>query len=381
MNIIKVILSNIDMIYESCNDIIKSKEFANMMCGNKVSYLYDTAKIELNIENINTYEYAMLKIFSNGNISDFICTEEFSRSYISNTYPELFNSGKIGDALNDIEAYMNEGHDIYKVVPFGFTNIGKCCVKFSGNSIIHFLGTDPVINFKKYMENDQLKDYKEIEDDLKNDIQEKFINTFYTFMEKYICEKDIISEYGLYTKIIQPEYLRLNTPSLIDVSNTNLYASAISRPQSFKSDIEQYKLSEYYNPDKLNDTVVTFRLKVRMNHFIKLINLLKISNIKYHTNLLIAYEKSVVEIRKVIDNYDVISAVAYIRSSLEKDCNDLRKYINTTPCSNISMILSFSLKETFELVNKKNSITKDKYLYEILEIIINNLSVIHNSLV
>ena len=388
MNISKIKLSNIDLIYNICDDVIRSKEFSNMSCGNKVSKLYSMSKIEVNIEDINYYEYIILKVFSQGNISKFKETDCFSRKYISNLYPELFEDGKIGDALNDIESFKDKGNDIFSVLPFGFSKIGLCSVSFSGSNLIHFLGTDPVIKFRKYIVSEEdginhLKEYHEIKDDIIQEMRSAFNNTFYSFMERYICEKDIISEYGLYTKIIKPEYLQLNNPVLIDVSSINLYASSLTSPQFFNSDIESYKLSSLYDIDKILDVKVTFRLKVKMNHFLKLMDILKPSNIKYHTNLLMAYQQGIdnSKISDITDDYDMMTATSYIVNNINNKCNDLRKYMNTAPYSKISMILSFSLRETFSLVNTKEKIKDDTELVTILSKLINNLSVIHDALI
>lgn len=281
MRINKIEILNLDILYKTITTLQNNDDYKNLLFTNEFNQVLNQLVINLDLSDINKFEYIYLKRFSS-DISKFN-NNKIDKDYVSTNYWDIYNESikPLLYLLNDIK---NDNYDIDKlnILPLGLYS-SDVKISLYGSALANIITYTPHIFFIKATkgkcidENKKfIEDYNIYTEDLNSFIISEFIEKFYKYIIDSINTIDLPSSF-----FIDENFYNRNSNNLITLSSLYNREITFDFLNDNSTDINN-KLKEYTNSSResnLKDTRINFIVNSSLNSFVDLINLLPVDRI------------------------------------------------------------------------------------------------------
>ena len=219
MKINKIEILNLDILYKTITILQNNDDYKNLLFTNEFNQVLNQLVINLDLSDINKFEYIYLKRFSS-DISKFN-NNKIDKDYVSTNYWDIYNESikPLLYLLNDIK---NDNYDIDKlnILPLGLYS-SDVKISLYGSALANIITYTPHIFFIKATkgkcidENKKfIEDYNIYTEDLNSFIISEFIEKFYKYIIDSINTIDLPSSF-----FIDENFYNRNSNNLITLSS------------------------------------------------------------------------------------------------------------------------------------------------------------------
>lgn len=367
-------------------DIFKSSSVSDKFAKDEdIQELYDSMSLQFNVGDITRCEYFFLQKYSNDNISGFhdirtINNEDELKIHMSLFNNVLFKSTKSSDIVETYHSIKSAdkfiGKPISDLLPFGFSEYGGCTVMFTGLNLAHIIGLGFNTFIKSLLseyirrlvydkiileEHVNTVDFPEwtdpyFLDTFEHVIINKLVQGTYKYMARELEKKESSVEHV----VLKPDNLHINSASLYDLKDVYIQTSLLDSDR-FKQTVKEFK----GNPEAdVSNVTTTIKVKTTMKVFLRLVEQIGISRVKYYTSFKdasknIISNSIVAEMYKSVgssiiddalnDNKDVIEDILIANKNLAtiiaKNNELIEGLIMTAPYVEVSALLRVKVKD------------------------------------
>ena len=281
MKINGIQILNLDILYKTISVLQNNDDYKNLMFTNDFNQVLNQIVINLDLGDINKFEYLFLKRYSSS-ISKFK-SGNLDKNYISTNYWDIYSEAikPLLYLYNDIE---NDGYDIEKlnIVPLGLYS-SDVKISLSGINLANILTYTPHVFFIKASngrcldENKKfIEDYNIYDEDLNSYIIAEFIEKFYKFIIDSINTMDLPSSFS-----IDENYYKKAGNNLVTLSSLYNRDITFDFLNDDSNEINK-RLKEYTTSSRdkdLYDVKINFIVNSSLDSFIEIQNILPLDRI------------------------------------------------------------------------------------------------------